>query len=74
MQSVPNFVLYMLFGVLGDKLQSVTGYDVISIDLNEKIKSITIPAFFMVADDDHVSGKENVLRLYQNYGGSVRVK
>lgn len=69
MHNVPNFILYMLFGVLGDKLKSVTGYDVMSIDLNEKARVINIPAFFMVADKDQVAGKHNVLRLFQNYGG-----
>lgn len=72
MQNVPNFVLYMLFGVLGDKLKSVTGYDVMGIDLNELVKSITIPAFFLVAENDKVAGRENVERLFRNSGSKFR--
>jgi len=71
MEKVPNFILYMLFPLLGDKLKSVTNYDVMSIDINDVVKKIKIPAFFMVADGDHISGKDNVTRLFKNYGSKI---
>ena len=54
--NVPNFVLSFIFTPLGTKLQQLTGEDIIAIDLNEKVKTINLPAFFMVAATDNISG------------------
>lgn len=54
---------------LGSKLKEITGYDVMSIDLSDMVKRVTIPAFFLVTESDNVSGKADVINLHANYGG-----
>jgi pimeloyl-ACP methyl ester carboxylesterase len=68
MDSVPNFVLYLLFIPLGSKLKEVTGFDVMDIDLNELVKKAALPAFFIVGSHDKVSGTKNVRSLFESYG------
>lgn len=67
MEKIPNFILYMLFPALGSKLKEVTGYDIMAIDLKEIVKSLRIPAMFIVADQDSIAGRENVENLFKNY-------
>lgn len=69
MESVPNLVLYMLFGLLGDKLKEVTGFDVMGIDLKEKVPAITIPGFFIIPTQDKIAGTPHIENLFRTYGG-----
>lgn len=69
--SIPNFILYLLFGPLGTKLKEITGHDVLGIDLQASAKDIKIPAFFFVTDQDTVSGTADVKELFDAYGGSL---
>lgn len=69
--NIPNFILYLLFGPLGDKLKDITGHDIIKIDLLEIVKDIKIPALFFVTDNDTVSGTSDVTELYEKYGGKL---
>lgn len=70
MEKVPNFVLYMLFGSLGEKLLKETGYDIMATDLNPKVREMDLPAYFMVGNKDKVAGTENVIKLYNQYKGN----
>lgn len=67
--NIPNFILYLLFMPLGSKIKEITGYDVMSIDLIDMVKQISVPAYFIVTEDDKVSGKADVIALHANYGG-----
>lgn len=69
--SIPNFILYLLFGPLGTKLKEITGHDVIDIDIEKFAKNLTIPACFFVTDQDTVSGTGDVKNLYDLYAGIV---
>jgi predicted alpha/beta-fold hydrolase len=69
MESVPNLVLYMLFGMLGDKLKEVTGADVMGIDLKDKVPVLKIPAFFIIPMHDKIAGTAHIDNLYRTYGG-----
>lgn len=66
--NVPNFILYLLFMPLGSQLQKLTGYDVLGIDLKDKVRELSVPAYFMVANNDKIAGKHDVLNLFLNYG------
>ena len=63
---IPNFLLYMIFGSLGSKLKSVTGYDVMDVNLEESVKKVTIPVIFHVTKNDTISKPEDVEYLYNN--------
>lgn len=73
MEKVPNFALHMIFPLLGAKLLKETGYDIMGIDLNDKIKEIKLPIFFIVGLDDNIAGAVHVRTLYENYGGSKKM-
>jgi hypothetical protein len=66
--NVPNFILYLVFMPLSSQLQKLTGYDILGIDIKQKVRELSIPAYFMVANDDKISGKHDVLNLFLNYG------
>lgn len=66
--NVPNFILYLVFLPLGAQLQKLTGYDVLGIDLKDMVQELSVPAYFMVANNDKIAGKHDVLNLYLNYG------
>lgn len=72
MENVPNFALHLIFGSLGEKLKSETGYDIISTDLNDKVQEIATPAQWIVANDDKIAGKEHVENLFRNYGSNYK--
>ena len=71
--NVPNFILYVLFNPLGSRVKEITGHDVLDININNTIKAITIPTHFTVSNDDTVSGREQVKRLYTNCGGILGI-
>lgn len=71
--NVPNFILYVLFNPLGSRVKEITGHDVLDININDTIKAITIPTHFTVSNDDTVSGREQVKRLYTNCGGRLGI-
>lgn len=71
MESVPNLVLYMLFGSLGEKLKEVTGSDVMGIDLKDKVPALTLPAFFIIPTQDKLAGTNHIENLYKLYGGRI---
>jgi len=71
MDSVPNFVLYLLFIPLGSKIKEVTGHDVMEIDLNQLVKSLSLPVYFIVGDKDRISGTKHVRSLFDGYGSSL---
>ena len=77
MDSVPNFVLYMLFIPLGSKIKTLTGHDVLELDLNALVKNLALPAYFIVGRKDKVAGCNLVKGLFEAYGtaapeGTVR--
>lgn len=68
MEKVPNFLLYLLFMPLGDKLKAETGHDMISTDLNSVVPHLIVPVLFLVADGDTLAGVKNVENLFNVYG------
>jgi pimeloyl-ACP methyl ester carboxylesterase len=71
MDSVPNFVLYLLFIPLGSKIKDITGHNIMDIDLNPTVKSLSMPVYFIVGDNDKVSGTKNVRSLFDSYGTAL---
>ena len=68
MDSVPNFVLHMLFRPLGKKLKKETGHDIMAIDLKEVVPELRMPAFFSIAHEDTLAGVGNLQKLFDGYG------
>lgn len=68
MEKIPNFLLYFVFSPLGKKLQEITGYDIMSIDLKPLVPELKIPAIFAIADDDTLAGVDDLQRLFDSYG------
>jgi pimeloyl-ACP methyl ester carboxylesterase len=68
LESVPNFVLYLLFMPLGTKIKEVTGHDVLEIDISALVKQLALPAYFIVGHRDKVAGCKHVAGLFDSYG------
>lgn len=68
MESIPNFVLHLLFRPLGKKLLKETGHEIMAIDLKEVVPELRVPALFSIAHGDTLVGVDNLQKLFNLYG------
>ena len=67
LKNIPRGVTSMALWAMAGTLKSKTGYDVIKFKPIDCVKNITVPALYMVGDEDIISMKDRVESLYKQH-------